>query len=123
VVELQSPLVTDALRPFGDRPGVGASEHHFTRFRADPGAVQDLDEWNAGPFRRAHSAQVPLFTRDRRVESRATVPRTLEGDDQRLRGHVLKVVQAQAQRALDEAPYVEPPRGCIQHRNLKVVAD
>ncbi len=123
VIELQAPLESDDFRFSGKHSTISPSEEHLTCSRLDAGPIQDLGQWHARPFGRAHRSQPPLLAVDRRVEHRTTVSGAFEGDDERLGLHPVEIRQAQAQRSLHESAHVQPPRGRLEHGDLKVVAD
>src|SRR5579864_4252302 len=93
-------------------------EQHLLRARANASPVKDFRQRHAGPLCRADGTQIPFLALDGRVELRAAVSGALEGDDPRLRRHVVKVSQAEAQRSFYEAANRKPEGGRIEVGDL-----
>src|SRR5205085_9691174 len=102
---------------------VGAAEEHFCRLRADAGAVEYLGEGRPGPLGGAHGAEAPLLAGSGRVERVATVASTLERDNGGLRRHVVQVVEAEVEGALDQSTNSEATAVGGEGGDRKMVAD
>ncbi len=123
MIQIQTTLELYELRSANERAAVGSPQNHLACRGLDSSAVQDVDQRNAGPLRRADRPQPPLLAIYRRVKPPTTVAGAFERNYQRLRRQILQVAQTQMQWSLHQAAHRQsPPRG-IQERNLKMVTD
>src|SRR5207253_10912928 len=105
----------------GDAPAIGAPKEYFPRQGFDPSPIKDVDQRDTAPLGGADSTEGPLLALDRRIEHRAAVAGTLQGDDMRFGTQRLQVLQARAQGIVYQATYLQLSGGRRVRADLKVL--